>query len=104
MACIILKSERGERLINENEPYRLAPGEKISGVDYDCGPQFPGDTGPDVRAELDASGIAWGDAVAWVTKRLGIRQCAPCKARQEILNQASQIGWAETMKQIKDTL
>ena len=54
-------------------------------------------------SELSEAGIKWGDAIAWVTKKIGIKQCPPCKARQEILNSASKLGWKETIRQIKAT-
>ena len=56
------------------------------------------------RDEVEKAGVQWGDAIAWVTGKMGIRQCAPCHARQEILNHARQLGWAETIRQIKETL
>lgn len=31
-------------------------------------------------------GVGFGDLVAKMTNALGIRQCAPCKRRQELLN------------------
>jgi hypothetical protein len=100
MACIILQSEFGERKVEENTPYRLLVGEKIVGVDWNC----QGEEQRDVEAELEKQGLKLGDAVAWVTKKIGMKQCAPCKARQEILNHAKELGWSETIKQIKDTL
>lgn len=57
----------------------------------------------EVDAMLEKQGLKLGDSIAWVTKRLGIKQCAPCKARQEILNHVAEKGWAETLKQIKRT-
>jgi len=56
-----------------------------------------------LRGKLEQEGVKWGDAVAWVTKRLGIHQCAPCQARQLILNEAAKNGWAETVRRIKNT-
>src|SRR5688572_18367930 len=94
MACIILQSEFGERKIPENTPYRLLQGEKIVGVDWTCA----GQEQRSIEEELARQGIKWGDAVAWETKKLGVQQCAPCKARQVILNQ----GIAETVKHIRN--
>jgi len=99
MACIILKSALGERKIPENTPYRLLVGEALAGVDWDCGEVLQ----VDVEAELKKAGLQLGDAIAWVTKKVGIKQCAPCKARQEILNHVSELGWTETIKQIRGT-
>jgi hypothetical protein len=105
MACFLLKSEWGERWMEENKPYQRLPGEYIvdGAIRWDCGPQNEAveDT---VMATLEKAGIPWGDAIAWVTKKIGIQQCAPCKARQEILNNASKNGWTETLRQIKETL
>ena len=100
MGCIILKSERGERKIPENTPYQLLKGESIVGVDWNCA----GQEQRSVEEELAKEGIQWGDAIAWVTKKIGMKQCAPCKARQEILNSARELGWSETIRQLKETL
>jgi hypothetical protein len=104
MACIILRNQKGdERRVGDNENYTLRMGEAIVGTEYDCGPQYASD-GPDVKEHLAENSIQWGDAIAWVTKRLGVKQCAPCKARQEILNNVNEVGWKETFRQIKGTL
>jgi len=65
-------------------------------------PQRPEDVR--FKQELEKAGVRWGDAVKWVTSKMGLRQCAACHSRQEILNQARQLGWAETIRQIKETL
>ena len=100
MGCIILKGPLGERKIPENEPYTFLKDEAIVGVDWNC----KGAEQRDVEAELAEQGVQWGDAIAWVTKKFGIKQCTPCKARQEILNNANELGWIETARRIKDTL
>jgi len=56
-----------------------------------------------LKEQMGQEGVQWGDAIAWATKKLGIEACAPCKARQNILNHAKQLGIRETIKQIKDT-
>lgn len=56
-----------------------------------------------VKEEFSKEGVQWGDAVKWVTSKMGIQQCAGCKSRQHILNQANQLGLKETIRQIKDT-
>lgn len=94
MACIILSGPLGERKIPENVPYQRLNGETIVGVDWTCA----GQEQRSVEEELARQGIKWGDAVAWVTKKLGVQQCAPCKARQVIMNQ----GIAETVKHIRN--
>lgn len=65
-------------------------------------PQRPEDA--KFRKELEASGLQWGDAVKWITSKLGVEQCAACRSRQEILNHAKQLGWGETIRQIRATL
>lgn len=103
MACITIKAATGEtRTIPENTPY--PPGWTFTGeIEWKCG-----DTAvmgaPNVDAELAKAGLGLGDAIAWVTKKIGLKQCAPCKARQEILNNAAELGWSETLRQIKETL
>lgn len=106
MACFLLKSQWGERWMAENQPYQRLEGEYIveGVVRWDCGPQATDAIEDEVHSNLEKSGIKWGDAIAWTTKKLGIKQCAPCKARQEILNSAKELGWAETIRQLKETL
>ena len=103
MACLILKSEWGERRIPagpDGQFRRTAlPGETVVGIDPTC----DGGEVRNVDDELASHGVQWGDAIAWATKKLGIRQCAPCKARRLILNNVSKNGWADTIKQIKGT-
>lgn len=101
MACIKLKSQWGERHIPEGTPYQRLKGEEIVGTLWNCGPNEVATD--EVERELEKAGVKWGDAVAWVTKKFGIQQCSRCKARQEIMNHASELGFAETMKQIKET-
>lgn len=103
MACIGIRNiKTGEvKTIPENTPY--PPGWTFNGmIAWDCGEPLAF-TGPSVDEELKKEGIQWGDAIAWVTKQIGVKQCAPCKARQEILNHAKQNGWAATFKAIKGT-
>ncbi len=103
MACIVFKSDLGERRVPENQPFRQLPGEVQIGIDGGCDHTTITKTQQDVDAKLEAEGLRLGDAIAWVTKRLGIRQCAACQARREILNNVEKVGWAETIKQIKET-
>jgi hypothetical protein len=56
-----------------------------------------------LRKDLEKEGIQWGDAIKWATDKLGIKQCARCRQDQAILNQARQLGLAETIRQIKET-
>jgi len=103
MACINIKSPSGEvKLIPENTPY--PSGWTFTGeVSWSCAGEASA-VAQDVDKELAKEGLALGDAIAWVTKKIGMKQCAPCKARQEILNNASELGWKETLRQIKETL
>jgi len=57
----------------------------------------------DIYKQLAREGIKVGDAIAWASKQLHIRQCAPCKARQVILNNITKLGFSETLRQIKET-
>ena len=57
-----------------------------------------------VASKLASEGVKWGDAVAWATKKLGLTQCPPCKTRQAILNEVRLVGWAETIKRLKETI
>lgn len=100
MACIVIELPNGVRFTHpENTPRSYIPGERIVDIDRLCNGVVQ-----TTIDELENHGLQLGDAVAWVTKRLGIKQCAPCKARQEIFNHVSENGWAETLRQIKATI
>ena len=95
---ILLQNPAGDiRKVAEGVPYRLLPGEQIIGSSANEDKLV-------METALSEAGVKWGDAVAWVTKRLGIKQCAPCKARQEILNHMGEYGVAETIRQLKETI
>jgi hypothetical protein len=102
MACIKLKGPLGERTIPENTRYQLLIGEAIDGVVWDCGPNIQ--VSDEVGINLERAGIKWGDAIAWATSKFGISQCSSCKARQAILNKVGEVGWIETLKELKKTI
>lgn len=58
----------------------------------------------EVDAMMEAEGIQWGSAIKWVTSKVGLKQCSSCKAREVILNHAKELGWGETLRQLKETL
>lgn len=106
MACIIWQLPDGSHyLVAENSThYPSRTGAVNTGrVVWNCGPEGEA-TKDELEKHLEENAILWGDAVAWVTKKLGMSQCSPCKARQEILNNAKTLGWAETLKQLKATV
>ena len=101
MKNILLSSGRK---VAEGQPYRLMSGETIVGYEHTDEKGAITDIPPEsLNDHLEKEGIQWGDAVKWVASRLGVKQCAPCRARQEILNNASNLGWTETIRQIKST-
>lgn len=99
---IVLRGPEGERRIPDNTPFKWKAGEVYAGSGHDGSAEVtPPST--NVDAKLEEAGLKLGDAIAWVTHKMGIQQCAPCKARQEILNNVGKHGWAATIKQIKNT-
>lgn len=104
MACLyVMEPDGSVRTIKAaiGEVVHLPSGHSIVGSD-NCGePQAPV---VNIEAELSTHGLKLGDAIAWVTHKLGIQQCAPCKARQEILNSIKELGVIETARRIKETL
>lgn len=91
---LVIKQKNGRvRLIAEGHDPRLKDGEVIMRQIEDT-----------TASEFYEAGIKWGDVVAWATASLGIRQCGQCKARQAILNKIGELGVAETLRQIKETL
>lgn len=102
MACIIWQLPNGDTyLVGEGEAHRPAPGAKNTGrVDWTC---KGGTEQNEVDAKIAEAGIQWGSAIKWVTSKVGVKQCSACKAREVILNHAKELGWAETLKQLKET-
>jgi hypothetical protein len=102
MACIVWELPGGETyLVAEGEAHIPPLGAKHTGkVKWDCGESTPQD---EVDEMLEKQGIPWGSAIKWATSKVGISQCSRCKAREEILNHARELGWAETLRQIKET-
>ena len=94
MACFTLEGPDGIRVVPENTPYRLAPGEHIveGKISWDCGPVAQeGDKLKQLIAELDAS--LSGSAGDWikvfakpVAKALGKASCMSCEVRKVIGN------------------
>ena len=103
MACVTWQLADGQRyLVAEHTTHTPPPGAINTGVvDWSCA----GSTAQnEVDAMLEKAGIQWGTAVKKVTSWIGLRQCSSCKAREVILNKAAELGWAETLRQLKDTL
>jgi hypothetical protein len=102
MACIIWQLATGEEFkVPEGKAHVPPLGAFNTGrIDWDC-------AGATARHEVDAMlekhGVQWGSAIKWVTNKAGIKQCSSCKARETILNSAKELGWAETLKQLKET-
>lgn len=102
MACIVWELPNKTRyLVAGSTSHRPPLGAINTGIiDWTC---EGGTQQSEVDAMLEKEGLKLGDSIAWVTKKLGIQQCAPCKARQTILNHAKEVGWVETIRQLKET-
>ena len=103
MACITWELPNGERyLVGENVAHTPVAGAINTGViDWSC---EGGTQQNEADAMLEKAGIKWGTAIKKVTSWIGIKQCSGCKAREVILDKAKELGWAETIKQLKDTI
>jgi hypothetical protein len=105
MACIKIKN----RYTNEESwhPEGVAYPQAwftTGEINWGCGPQpVINLENSSIDEELGKEGLQIGDAIAWVTGKMGITQCSSCHARQEILNNAKALGWKETIRQIKAT-
>ena len=103
MACIIWQMPNGKEFkVPENEAHTPPMGAVNTGrIDWECA---KGDVDSDMyRGMMAQHGVQWGSAVKWVASRIGIKQCSACKAREEILNHVKEHGWAETIRQLKET-
>lgn len=103
MACIIWKLQSGKEYLVPEETAHTPPlGAANTGkIDFSC---KGGTEQHEVDAMLEKSGIQWGTAIKWVTTHIGLKQCSSCKAREAILNQVKELGWAKTLRQISETL
>ena len=116
MPCLQIRQADGKPrlvLIRKGESIPMTIGEVVLGVDQSCDESNIGDpsrppvataSSVNVDKELEDNGLKLGDTIAWVTSKLGITQCPPCKARQEIFNEMNKVGIIETIKRIKATL
>lgn len=103
MACITWELADGQRyLVNEGAAHRPPVGAFNTGIiDWSC---EGGTQQNEVDAMLAKSGVEWGTAIKKVTSWIGLKQCSGCRAREVILNKAKELGWSETIKQLKETL
>lgn len=68
------------RQVNDGVEFMLQPGEYISG----SGQSQQTDQLSEALAD---EGILLGDAIKWMTDKIGIYQCTVCKAKQELYNE-----------------
>lgn len=103
MACVTWELPNGERyLVGEGVPHSPVAGAFNTGiVDWTC---VGGTQQNEVDAMLEQAGIKWGTAIKKVTGWIGMKQCSACTAREVILDKAHELGWVETLRQLKDTL
>ena len=101
---ILLIGPEGQRWIDEGQPFRFLPGEKIVEDEKGNAITTPDEDEQELKEGLVAQGIQWGDAVAKLTKVFGIKPCSRCEKRRQILNHAKDLGIKETLKKLKDTL
>jgi hypothetical protein len=99
-ALIVLQSPAGRRIVLENEPYQLLPDETIVGTEWDLKAKDELDI---LQAETIDLGIAWGDAIAAITKSVGIKPCSSCEQRRQIMNELKKNGLKKTLTLIKET-
>lgn len=93
MACIILEVNGSTRSIPDGQPYRLQPGEKITGVDKNCNGSVVKirPNGPTVHDELiQEIGGGFGDWIRTLTSPIaevmGKKGCSSCEARRLVTN------------------
>lgn len=96
----MLKSATGNlRYVMSGVPYYLQLGETPIGAITEAQKESQ-----EPLNVMTQSGVQWGDAVAWATKKFGIQPCSACEKRRKVLNAIKQIGIVEAVKQIKETL
>ena len=93
MACIILELNGSTRSIPEGHPYRLMPGEKITGVDENCNGKIQRiqPNVPSIHDELVREiGGGFGDWIRTLTSPIaevmGKKGCSSCEARRIVTN------------------
>lgn len=103
MPCIEIQHQQSNETLLIPEGQAYAAGWKFTGkIDMACSGHT---VDPDeIQKRLNEAGVQWGSAIAWVTKKIGLKQCSGCKAREVILNHANELGWTETIRQLKETL
>lgn len=92
---IVIEGPNGRRFVEEGAAFTLEPGERVIGSE-----RYVSDA---LQKTADELGIGLGDLIAKATKAFGIKPCAPCEKRRQILNRIGELGVAETIRQLKET-
>ena len=95
---IILDGPNGKRVVEAGLPYKLQPGEKIVGSERSNEMQEEHNK---LKRLAKEQGIGVGDLVAKLTKVFGIKPCASCEQRRQILNRLRIDGWKITLDKVE---
>mgnify|MGYP007099590471 CR=1 FL=1 len=100
---ILLIGPEGERWIDEGQPFRFMPGERVAEDEKGSSIITPDEDEQELRVGVTNQGFQWGDAVEKLTKVFGIKPCSSCEKRRQILNAAKELGIKETLSKLKET-
>lgn len=90
------KLDGSERWVVEGQEFTLVAGEYIAGSEQSQQQN-------EFDEALAGEGILIGDAIKWITSKMGVKQCPACAARQELLNEYHRKGKA-FLSSIKEAL
>lgn len=95
---IILEGPEGKRIVEAGVPYKLKPGERITGS---AASEENAKDKVKLSKLAEEQGIGVGDLVAKLTKVFGIKPCAKCEQRRQVLNRLRIDGWQITLDKIE---
>ena len=113
MACIVLENNGVRRTVRDGEPYKLARGEFIAGVDANCEGGFEAVDRQTPRLQDEMSqvvGPGFGDWIkvmaAPIAEVMGKKGCTTCEARRIVTNAYAKLkaqhGQLKALAMIKD--
>ena len=87
---IILEGPLGKRMVKVGVPYKRLPGEQIVGSTQHLEREEEHEK---LKQMAKEQGLGVGDLVAKLTKTFGIKPCAACEQRRQVLNRLRIRGW-----------
>lgn len=106
MRFIIIETPNGVRKVQEGEPFRLAPNERVIGAEGTQDSKYIRENSRTWVLDKLASyfSIPAAELIFFAAKAFGIPHCAVCEMRYKILKEVEKIGLFKSIKLIAKTV